>query len=225
MTISVGLFVFDRMTQLDATGPYEVFARLPGAAVHVIAERPGPVRSEHGLTVHAEHGLEDAPPLDLLCVPGGPGIDAVIGSPSTLAWIRDRAATARWITSVCTGALVLGAAGLLRGRRATTHWLSLELLARCGATPVDARVVRDGNLITGGGVTAGIDFALAVAAEVAGPQEAQRIQLLLEYAPAPPFRAGSPHDVPELAAAIRDARSSMQARRAELIDAALAALS
>lgn len=211
------------MTQLDATGPYEVFCRLPGATVHLIAERKGPVRTEHGLTVVAEHDFASAPPFDLLCVPGGPGIDGALESDAFLAFVRARGAEVRWVTSVCTGALILGAAGLLRGRRATTHWLSLDLLERCGATAVPARVVRDGHVITGGGVTAGIDFALAVAAEVAGQDAAETIQLIVEYAPAPPFDAGSPQSArPEITAALRDGRAALQARRAELIDRALA---
>jgi cyclohexyl-isocyanide hydratase len=223
MSLSVGLLLFPRMTQLDATGPYEVFYRLPAASVHLIAEDEGPVRTEHGLTILAEHGFQTAPPFDLLCVPGGPGIDGVLESERAMAFVRERGLAARWLTSVCTGALVLGAAGLLRSRRATTHWLSLDLLARCGATPVEARVVRDGHVFTGGGVTAGIDFALTVAAEVAGIDAAERTQLILEYAPAPPLAAGSPKTArPEITASLREGRAALHARRAELIDRAIA---
>ena len=146
--------------------------------------------------------LAECPPLDLLCVPGGPGVAALMEDAEVLDFLRRQASGARYVTSVCTGALVLGAAGLLRGKRATTHWASHDFLAAFGATPVRARVVRDGKLFTGGGVTAGIDFALTIAAEIAGPEAAQAIQLGIEYAPAPPFSAGSPESAP---AAVLDA--------------------
>jgi cyclohexyl-isocyanide hydratase len=223
MPLSIGILLFPRMTQLDATGPYEVFSRVPGAAVHLVAEHAGPVRTEHGLTVIAEHDFASAPHLDVLCVPGGPGVDDALERGPLLDFVQERGAAARWVTSVCTGSLILGAAGLLRGRRATTHWLSLDLLARCGATAVEARVVRDGPVITGGGVTAGIDFALEVAAEIAGRDAAERIQLIIEYAPDPPLDAGTPRRArPEITASLRAGRSELHARRAERIDRAFA---
>src|SRR5512133_2322262 len=193
--LRIGLLAFPRMTQLDHTGPYEVFARLPGAEVQLLWNARGPVESELGLAVSATTALADAPTLDVLCVPGGPGVNAVLEDDEVLDFVAARAAAARLVTSVCTGALVLGAAGLLRGRRATTHWLSLDLLPIFGATPVRERVVVDGNVVTGGGVTAGIDFGLSVAAALVGERTAGEIALVLEYAPAPPL-PGSPDAAP-----------------------------
>ena len=220
-----GLLLFPDITQLDMTGPYEVFTRLPGARVDVIWKSRDPVRSDHGLALVPTATFEEIDALDLVCVPGGPGVGPLLEDAATLAFLRRIAARARYVTSVCTGALVLGAAGLLQGRRATTHWMSLELLAPFGATPVAERVVRDGNVITGGGVTAGIDFALTVAAEVAGRDTAERIQLAIEYDPAPPFRAGSPACAdPELVARVRAAAGTRQRERAALVARAAAAL-
>ncbi len=221
----VGLLLFPDVTQLDMTGPYEVFTRMPGAKVDVIAKDREPVRSDQGLTFLPTASFAQVVRLDLVCVPGGPGVGPLLGDAATLAFLRRIADGARYVTSVCTGALVLGAAGLLRGRRATTHWMSLDLLAAFGATPVSERVVRDGNLFTGGGVTAGIDFALTVAAEVAGEDTARRIQLAIEYDPAPPFRSGSPACAdPALVDAMRRAGAERQRQRAELVAKAAAAL-
>jgi cyclohexyl-isocyanide hydratase len=220
-----GLLLFPDITQLDMTGPYEVFTRLPGARVDVIWKSRDPVRSDHGLALVPTATFDEIDALDLVCVPGGPGVGPLLEDAATLAFLRRIAASARYVTSVCTGALVLGAAGLLQGRRATTHWMSLELLAPFGATPVAERVVCDGNVITGGGVTAGIDFALTVAAEVAGRDTAERIQLAIEYDPAPPFRAGSPACAdPELVARVRAAAGTRQRERAALVARAAAAL-
>ncbi len=221
----VGLLLFPDVTQLDMTGPYEVFTRMPGAKVDVIAKDREPVRSDQGLTFLPTASFAQVVRLDLVCVPGGPGVGPLLGDAATLAFLRRIADGARYVTSVCTGALVLGAAGLLRDRRATTHWMSLDLLAAFGATPVSERVVRDGNLFTGGGVTAGIDFALTVAAEVAGEDTARRIQLAIEYDPAPPFRSGSPACAdPALVDAMRRAGAERQRQRAELVAKAAAAL-
>ena len=219
--VTVGLLVFPDLTQLDLTGPHEVFSRAPGMKAVLVGTQPGPVRSEWGLTLATDCTLEDAPPLDVLCVPGGPGVNALLADDRVLDWLADRGARAAWVTSVCTGALVLGAAGLLRGHRATTHWLSLDLLAEAGATPVEARVVQDRNRITGGGVTAGIDFALTLVAELRGREVAERIQLIMEYAPAPPFRSGSPDEAPEgVVRRLRTERASVQEdRRIRLRDA------
>jgi cyclohexyl-isocyanide hydratase len=194
--LSIGMVLFDGATQLDLTGPYEVFARLPGAKVWLIASSLAAVRTEWGMTIMPDTTFETAPPLDLLCVPGGWGVNAVLDDEGLLGFLRTRATNARYVTSVCSGALLLGAAGLLQGYRATTHWLSLDLLASFGAQAVAERVVRDRDRITGGGVTAGIDFALVVAAELFGPSVAQAIQLAIEYDPAPPYDSGSPQSAP-----------------------------
>src|SRR5256884_1435286 len=190
MTTRIGLLLFPRLTQLDLTGPYEVFARLPEAQVLLVGS--GEARSDTGLRLQPDVGHADAPQLDVICVPGGPGVNDAMEDEALLRFLRAQAERAAWVTSVCTGALVLGAAGLLRGYRATTHWLSMDLLARFGAIPVEERVVIDRNRATGGGVTAGIDFGLRLAAELRGEQVAQAIQLGMEYDPAPPFQAGSP---------------------------------
>ncbi len=192
MGIMVGFLVFPRIQQLDLTGPYEVFAAWPGTKIHLIWKTLAPVASTTGLLLTPDTSFAACPALDVLCIPGGSGVNALMEDPETLAFVRDQARRARYVTSVCTGALVLAAAGLLRGRRAATHWNALDLLRPFGAIPTSQRIVRDGNLITAGGVTAGIDFGLAVIAELAGQAEAETIQLGLEYAPAPPFAAGTP---------------------------------
>jgi cyclohexyl-isocyanide hydratase len=214
----IGMIVFPGLTQLDLTGPYEVLARLPDTAVSLIGETRTPVRSDTGLRLMPDATFDDAPPLELLFVPGGPGIGDAIENDQLLGFLRERALHAAYLTSVCTGSLVLGAAGLLRGYRATTHWLSMSLLAPLGAIPVEERVVVDRNRITGGGVTAGIDFALRLAAELRGEAVARRIELLLEYDPAPPFASGSPRWAPsELVAAVTTERQAAQAARALIV--------
>lgn len=226
--IRIGLLLFPRLTQLDMTGPFEVFSRIPGAKVHLVWKTVAPVTSDTGLTMLPDTSFADCPTLDVLCVPGGPGVAALMEDEDVLAFLRAQAAGARFVTSVCTGALVLGAAGLLRGKRATTHWASHDFLADLGATPVEARVVRDGNLVTGGGVTAGIDFALTLAAELVSPEAAQAIQLQIEYAPAPPFNAGTPGEAPASVlhaarikgAAMRTEREALIARVAARLEAA-----
>jgi cyclohexyl-isocyanide hydratase len=212
--LTVGLLVFPDLTQLDLTGPYEVFSRTPGMRVLLIGTRPGPIRSEWGLTLGTDCTLENAPPVDILCIPGGVGVNALLSDDGVLDAVAALGERAAWVTSVCTGALVLGAAGLLRGYRATTHWLSLDLLAELGATPVEARVVRDRNRITGGGVTAGLDFALSLVAELRGREVAERIVLMVEYSPAPPFRTGTPREAPAaLVQGVRSERASVQEDR------------
>lgn len=196
MTLHIGLLVFPKIQQLDLTGPHDVFATLPDTQVHLPWKNRDALVSATGLVLTPTCSFEECPALDVICVPGGIGIDALLEDEQTLAFIRRQAAGARYVTSVCTGALVLGAAGLLQGKRATTHWASHELLRYFGATPVHERVVRDGNLMTGGGITAGIDFALTLVAELVSPLAAQTIQLQLEYAPAPPFDAGHPDSAP-----------------------------
>jgi cyclohexyl-isocyanide hydratase len=196
MTLQIGFLVFPQVQQLDLTGPHEVLASLPGATAQLIWKTREPVASSNGLLLTPTTTYEDCPPLDVICIPGGSGVTALLQDAQTIEFVRRQAAGARYVTSVCTGALLLGAAGLLRGRRATTHWAFHALLEPLGAIPTHDRVVRDGNLITGGGVTAGIDFGLTLAAELAGFEEAQAIQLELEYAPAPPFNAGRPDAAP-----------------------------
>lgn len=212
----IGMLIFPDMTQLDFTGPYEVFSQMPGCEVRVIAKTLQPVAARGGLKFVPDTTLDDAPPLDLLFVPGGPGVGALMEDRTVLDFLRRQAQQARYVTSVCTGALVLGAAGLLKGYRATTHWLSLDLLPVFGATAMPERVVFDRNRITGGGVTAGIDFALSVAGEVLGADAAKTIQLLIEYNPAPPFACGHPGTADAaIVDNLRVARAPMQASRLE----------
>lgn len=216
--LRIDLLLFPRLTQLDMTGPFEVFARVPGAEVRLVWKTTDPVRSDTGLAMLPDATFADCPPLDVLCVPGGPGVAALMEDAEVLAFLRAQARGARFVTSVCTGALVLGAAGLLKGVRATTHWASHDFLAPLGAQPVAARWVRDGRIVTGGGVTAGIDFALALVAEMLSPEAAQAIQLQIEYAPAPPFAAGSPATAPAAVLAAAKARGAgMRAEREALI--------
>lgn len=213
-----GLLLFPRLTQLDMTGPFEVFSRVPGATTHLVWKTTDPVRSDTGLSMLPDTRFADCPPLDVICVPGGPGVAALMEDEEVLAFLRAQAATARHVTSVCTGALVLAAAGLLKGRRATTHWASHDFLSALGAVPVQGRVVRDGRFVTGGGVTAGIDFALSLVAEMVSPEVAQAIQLQIEYAPAPPFDAGSPATAPaEVLAAAKTRGAGMRAEREALV--------
>jgi cyclohexyl-isocyanide hydratase len=210
----IGFLVFPGMTQLDFTGPYEVFARIPDTVVHVISKRPGLIPTDRGLTFVPDVTCAACPQLDVIVVPGGPGQQALMDDEAVLDFLRKQAREARYVTSVCTGALVLGAAGLLRGYRATTHWLSLPLLEMFGAIAVDERVVFDRNRVTGGGVTAGIDFGLRLAAILRGETVAQQIQLQMEYNPAPPFRAGSPATAPKaLTDVARRAAAPLQQER------------
>ncbi len=192
----IAMLVFPDVTQLDLTGPQEVFKRVRGVEVELVARSREPLRSASGLWLLPDRVFDEVPRCDLLCVPGGPGHLALMNDAVTLDWIRQVAASASWITAVCTGSLVLGAAGLLRGYRATTHWGSRAALPILGAEAVDARVVFDRNRITGGGVTSGIDFALAVIARLWGDDQARLAQLTLEYDPQPPFDCGSPRSAP-----------------------------
>lgn len=217
--------IFPGVTQLDFTGPHQVFSRLPGATV-AVASGEGGVIAADGLAFAGLARLADVPRCDVLCIPGGFGTDQAMLDQAFLAEIRRLAADARFVASVCTGSLVLAAAGLLHGKRAACHWSARDLLAQFGAIPDPARVVRDGHLFTGGGVTAGIDFALALAAEIAGPEVAQAIQLTLEYAPAPPFTSGSPETAPpEVLERVRRLGAPARERRAAAVEAALARLS
>ncbi len=216
MTLEIGFLVFPQVQQLDLTGPYEVLASLRDVRIYLIWKSLEPISSSTGLLLTPTTSFAQSPRLDLLCVPGGVGINALLEDVETIAFVKSQAEQARYVTSVCTGALLLGAAGLLQGRRATTHWNARDLLAHFGAILTDARVVQDGNLITAGGVTAGIDFGLALIAELAGREEAETIQLGLEYRPAPPFDAGGPETASAsvLAAAQQRGAASRQARQA-----------
>jgi transcriptional regulator GlxA family with amidase domain len=195
--VDIAIVIYDRLTALDAIGPYEVLSRLPGARVTFLAAAAGPVRTDNGmLTLLAERALAELPAPEVVLVPGGPGEVGARAGEGTLEWLREADRTSTWTASVCTGALVLAAAGLLEGRRATTHWLAFEQLRALGAIPVRERVVFDGKFATAAGVSAGIDMALALAARIAGEEVAQAIQLGIEYDPQPPFDAGSEGKAP-----------------------------
>lgn len=183
---------YDNMTALDAIGPHEVLSRLPGATVLHVALHPGPVRSGSSLVLTAEYGLQDVTKADLLLIPGAKTASSLRQYPEILEWIREIHTTTTWTTSVCTGSLILGAAGLLSGLKATSHWATLSSLASFGAEPISARVVESGKVITAAGVSAGIDMALTLAAKIAGQEIAETIQLGIEYDPEPPFDSGSP---------------------------------
>ncbi len=191
--MQIAILLYDRFTALDAIGPYEVLSRLPGASLSFVAREPGPISTDNGmLTVLVEQALTEVEHPDIVLVPGGPGEVAARAGEETLAWLRKAHETSTWTTSVCTGSLILAAAGLLEGKRATSHWLALEELGRLGAEPTGERVVFDGKVVTGAGVSAGIDMALALAEKVAGRQVAEAIQLGIEYDPQPPFDSGAP---------------------------------
>ena len=201
----IAILIFDQLTALDAVGPYEVLSRLPGADLRFVAKEPGPKRTDTGaLALSADLGLADLPDPEIVLVPGGEGNRPLLGDDEVLDWLRSAHETSAWTTSVCTGSLVLGAAGLLEGKRATSHWVYREALRAYGAEPVDARVVEDGKVVTAAGVSSGIDMALTLAARVAGDDVAKAIQLGIEYDPDPPFDAGAPHKAtPELVELIR----------------------
>lgn len=205
-----GMLLFPRLTQLDLTAPYEVFHRIPGATVHLVWKDHEPVRTEAGFGLLPDTTIDECPQLDVLFVPGGFGRAALMKDEVVLSFLRRQGAGAKYVTSVCTGALLLGAAGLLDGYAATTHWAFVDLLAQFGARYEKARVVRDRNRITAGGVTAGIDFALTLASELAGERVARAIQLGIEYDPAPPFDGGDPERAdPEI---VNELRARVRAR-------------
>jgi cyclohexyl-isocyanide hydratase len=224
--LQIGLLIFPRMTQLDMTGPFEVFARLPNTKVHVIWKRAEPIVSDVGLTIVPSITCAECPQLDVICIPGGPGQIDLMEDAEIIDFVRRQGEKARYVTSVCTGALVLGAAGLLRGYRAATHWASMDNLKHFGAIPTETRVCVDRNRITGGGVTAGIDFGLVVASELANRETAEKIQLYMEYNPEPPFSAGSPDSAPPavlaafqaMAKPMLDRRKSVTLRVAKTLD-------
>jgi putative intracellular protease/amidase len=196
--VDIAILLFDRLTALDAIGPYEVLQRLPGAEVRFVGAERGPVRTEQGmLGIVADYARDEVTSADILLVPGGIGTRALVDDEPTVEWIRAIDAGSTWTTSVCTGSLLLGAAGLLQGKKATTHWRALDMLSKFGATPVSERVVVQGKVITAAGVSSGIDMALSLAALVAGDDVAQAIQLGIEYDPQPPFDSGSVAKAPE----------------------------
>ncbi len=222
-SLIVGGIVFEEMDQADFTGPFEVLSRLPDSVFHVIGKTNAPVRDIKGLILTPTLSFAQAPRLDVLLVPGGNGVNALMEDEEVLCFLRNQAAGI--VFSVCTGALVCGAAGLLRGRRATTHWASHDLLRLFGAVPVNARVVVDGPLVTAAGVTSGIDAALRLAAILRGDQVAQKIQLYLQYAPEPPFDAGTPESAPAaIVDATRASLSELLQARAEIAKRAAAKL-
>jgi putative intracellular protease/amidase len=196
--MEIAIPLYDRFTALDAVGPYEVLSRLPGATVHFVATEPGLKTTDTGmLTLSVEKGLEDVPAPDVVLVPGGVGSRTAVDDMQLIEWIRKAHETSQWTTSVCTGSLILGAAGVLEGLEATTYWAVLDMLEQYGARPVTRRWVEQGKVITAAGVSAGIDMALTLAARIAGDDVGQAIQLGIEYDPAPPFDTGSPAKAPE----------------------------
>lgn len=201
--IEIGVLFYPGMTQLDVTAPFEVFARLPNARVHLLWKRIEPVVSDVGLSLLPTTVFADCPDLDVLCVGGGPGQDTLMDDDEILAFLREKGGSARYVTSVCAGCLMLGSAGLLQGYKSACHWMMVDQLAAFGAIPVEARVVIDRNRISGGGVTAGIDFAFFVAAKLCGEDFAKRLQVLLEYQPEPPFDITVQNAPPELLTEIR----------------------
>jgi transcriptional regulator GlxA family with amidase domain len=206
--MNIAIVLYDRVTALDAIGPYEVLSRLPDSKLQFVAAEEGPVRTDNGLLgLVADNSIGDVTQPDIVLVPGGPGEVAARAGGAVLEWLRAVHEHTTWTTSVCTGSLILAAAGLLEGKRATSHWLALEELGRLGAVPVSERVVFDGKIVTAAGVSAGIDMALALAAKVAGDDVAQAIQLGIEYDPQPPFDAGSPEKAPAAIVEFLSARS------------------
>ena len=205
--MQIAILLFDDITILDAVGPYEVLSRIPGAAVNWVSPLPGPKKAKGGLTLMAERRLDEVPNPQIVLVPGGSGVDGVIQDPAVLEWIRNAHRTSLFTAAVCTGSLVLGAAGLLKGLKATTHWNYRERLAAFGADVVPERVVRAGKIVTAAGVSAGIDMALRLVQWMAGDRAAQAIQLGIEYDPDPPFDAGSPEKAPpDIVEILRNAR-------------------
>jgi len=216
--MTIGMVIFPNLTQLDLTGPYEVFGRLPDTKVLLIAERLQPVKSDNGLLLAPDTTFETAVQVDVLFVPGGRGIFDAMQNKKLTSFLQRQAENAKYVTSVCTGSLVLAAAGLLNGYKATTHWLSLDLLKLFDVEVVEERVVIDRNRITGGGVTAGIDFGLHVVSKLFNEDVAKEVQLMMEYNPAPPFNAGSPKTADEkIVDRVINSRKEVQQQRAELI--------
>jgi cyclohexyl-isocyanide hydratase len=221
----IGFLLFPNLTQLDLTGPYEVLSKIRGAELFLVWKTRDPIRADSGFILSPTVTFADCPQLDLICVPGGLGVGDLLTDAETLDFVRKQSESARYVTSVCTGALVLGAAGLLEGRRAATHWMAMEFLESFGAIPVDERVVVDGKVVTGGGVTAGIDFGLRLVAEIAGEETARTVQLAIEYDPRPPLDSGHPRLAdPALVDRMRTRLGKRQAERRAQVEKAVAAL-
>jgi len=222
---TIGIVLYPGFTQLDATGPHEVLSRVPGARVLLLSADGNAVCSESGLTIEVTTSFADAPPLDVVIAVGGPGVNAVLTSDAHTSFIRRTANTAEYVVSICTGALLLGAAGLLTGYQATTHWLAMDFLRDFGAVPINERVVIDRSLLTAAGVSAGIDLALVLAARIAGEAAAREIQLMIEYAPQPPFDSGNVEQADaDLVEKVRVARNRMQDVRKQQVTRAVMAL-
>src|SRR5215831_8863913 len=216
MPLQIGILLFPKVTQLDFTGPLQVFSSVPDAKVHLIWKRIEPVASDSVMMLTPTTTFADCPQLDVICVPGGMGTDDMVNDEEMLAFLRKQAEGAKYVTSVCTGSLVLGAAGLLKGYRAATHWSAIDYLPAYGAIPSRTRVCTDRNRVTGGGVTAGIDFALTLVSQLVDRQTAEAIQLRLEYNPAPPFSAGSPETAPpEILAFMQERMAPTRQKRME----------
>ena len=214
--LHIGSILFDGLDQIDFTGPFEVLARIPNSTLHIAGKTRAPVKDTRGLVLTPEKTFAEMPKLDVLHVPGGPGQEALMEDEETLDFIRTQAAGAMFVFSVCTGALICGAAGLLKGKRATTHWAAMEVLPYLGAIPLTDRVVIEGNYIFAGGVTSGIDGALQLAAVLRGERVAQQIQLYMQYHPEPPFDAGTPERAPkDIVAAARESVKELTAQRME----------
>lgn len=215
----IGMLIFPRLTQLDMTGPYEVLARVPNTKVLLVAKSMAPVKTDRGMEIVPTTTIAECPQLDLIMVPGGPGQQDLMEDQAVLEFLQRQARGAKYVTSVCTGSLVLGAAGLLKGKRATSHWAAIDHLKLLGAIPVSERVVTDGNVITGAGVASGIDFALAVAAVLEGEEVARQIQLQIEYDPDPPFNTGSPKTAPaDMLALLRSRGAALNEQRREVAE-------
>lgn len=206
MTVKIGLLLFPGVQLLDFVGPYETFKATPEAETLLIGADMQPLTASCGLPLQPTISFDDCPQLDVICVPGGAGVNPLLRDEGTLSFIRKQAEGARYITSVCTGSLLLGAAGLLKGKKATSHWYAVDFLEKFGAIHTPGRVVRDGNLITAGGITSGIDFGLVMIAELFGQEEAEAVQLGIEYAPQPPFNSGTPETAPAGARALAEQR-------------------
>ncbi len=212
MTTDIAVLMFDKLAAQDAVGPYEVMRNVPDWEVRFVAKQPGLVRSEGGLALQADHGIDEVESADIVVIPGGIGSRPLLEDDELLSWLRAIDATTRWTTSVCTGSLILGAAGLLEGKRATSNWVELETLRQYGADPVGGRWVEDGKVITAAGVTAGLDMALHLVDVELGPIVAQAIQLGIEYDPDPPYDSGSPEKAPaEVVELVRNVTAAAQA--------------
>ncbi|MBI0168142.1 DJ-1/PfpI family protein [Bartonella sp. M0280] len=197
MTIKAGFFIFDEMQLLDFAAPYDEFCSTPEIEVSLIGETLKPITTTSGLSFAPDHDISTILPLDVLCIPGGDGVNQFINNEPVLEFFRKEAKETRFVTSVCTGSLILGASGLLKGRKATTHWSAMEFLPLFGAIPVQERVVVDGHIITAGGITAGMDFGLVIIAKLLGQETAKKTQLLMQYDPEPPFDCGTPGKAPK----------------------------